>query len=64
MKGERRIKREREVRDMGEGRVSVRTGELREGQCIEITLNNERLKICKTREGAGKGEITIEKVSE
>ena len=49
---------------MGEGRVSVRTGELREGQCIEITLNNERLKICKTREGAGKGEITIEKVSE
>jgi len=45
-------------------KISVRTGELREGQCIEIALGSERLKICKTREGAGKGEITIEKVSE
>ena len=49
---------------MGEKRVSVRTGELREGECVEIVLNNERLKICKVREGAGKGEITIEKVGE
>jgi len=45
-------------------KISVRTGELREGECVEITLNNERLKICKTREGRGEGEITIEKVSE
>jgi len=60
LKGERRIKREREVRDMGEGRASVQTGKLKTGQCVEITLNNERLKICKTREG----EITVEKVSE
>ena len=49
---------------MGEEKITVRTGQLREGQCIEIALGDERLRICKIKEGAGKGEITIEKVSE
>jgi len=54
----------KEVRNMGEEKITVRTGQLREGQCIEIALGDERLRICKIKEGAGKGEITIEKVSE
>ena len=52
------------VRDMGGEKISVRTGELREGQCVEVVVDGEKLRVCKVKEGAGKGEITIEKVSE
>jgi len=45
-------------------KISVRTGELREGQCVEVVVDGEKLRVCKVKEGAGKGEITIEKVSE
>jgi len=52
------------VRDMSGEKISVRTGELREGQCVEVVIDGEKLRVCKTREGRGEGEITIEKVSE
>ncbi len=52
------------VRDMSGEKISVRTGELREGQCVEVVVDGEKLRVCKVKEGAREGEITIEKVSE
>ena len=58
------MKKDKEVKDMEEEKISVQTGQLRIGECIEVNIGGEKLRVCKTREGAGKGEITIEKVSE
>ena len=52
------------VKDMGEVKATVKTGQLRAGECVEVTVNGERLRVCKVKEGAREGEITIEKVSE
>ena len=45
-------------------KASVKTGQLREGECVEVVVDGERLRVCKVKEGAREGEITIEKVSE
>ncbi|UYL64973.1 MAG: hypothetical protein QIT33_gp11 [Methanophagales virus PBV300] len=49
---------------MSEVKASVKTGQLRAGECIEVVVDGERLRVCKVKEGAREGEITIEKVSE
>jgi len=49
---------------MSEVKASVKTGQLRAGECIEVVVDGERLRVCKVKEGAREGEITIEKVGE
>jgi len=52
------------VKDMGEVKATVKTGQLRAGECVEVVVDGEKLRVCKVKEGAREGEITIEKVSE